>query len=70
MSKDQAVRKAAIALQEAIGDAEQAGFRVNWPARPADLARIEISATGKANETVKPAPAKAPSTGKGTGLST
>lgn len=59
MSKDQTVRKAAAALQEAIAEAEQAGFRVNWPARPADLARIEISATGAARETVRETAAKA-----------
>lgn len=47
MSKEKAVRDAARALKTAIAEAEAEGFRVDWPARAADLDAIGISETGK-----------------------
>lgn len=48
------VREAATALHDAILDARAAGLRVTWPAAPAALPNIAISATAAAAPTVEP----------------
>lgn len=50
--KEQAVRSAAKALQEAIADAQKAGLIVIWPRNADGLASISVSETGKATLTV------------------
>lgn len=57
------VRAAAAILHCAIIDARLAGLRVQWPAAPAGLQNIAISATAKAAETraeADPVPAANP----------
>jgi hypothetical protein len=57
------VREAAAALHDAILDARRAGLRVQWPAAPAGLQHIAISATARASAAAvdaDPAPAAAP----------
>lgn len=44
---EQDVRAAAARLCEAIGAAEKAGYRVQWPASAAGLMAIAISETGR-----------------------
>lgn len=57
-SKEKAVRSAAKELGEAIAAAVAAGYRVEWPASPAGLGAIGISATAAVAEE-KPAKAAA-----------
>lgn len=49
------VREAAVALHDAIREARAAGLRVVWPAAPASLQNIAISATA-AVAVIEPAP--------------
>lgn len=53
---EQDVRAAAARLCEAIGAAEKAGYRVQWPASAAGLMAIAISETGRV---VQPPPVPA-----------
>ncbi len=47
-----AVRKAADALVDAVGEARAAGFAVDWPSRIDGLRSIAVSETGKAGAEV------------------
>jgi len=48
------VREAAIVLHDAILEARAAGLRVVWPAAPAALPNIAISATASATSATPP----------------
>ena len=50
MSKEKAVRDAAVALFDAIGAARKAGFVVAWPHSAEGLPAIAISETAKVEQ--------------------
>ncbi len=54
------VRAAAAALGEAIEIATAAGYRVDWPLRPAGLIGIAISETGRVQAAVAAVPTPTP----------